>query len=64
MTQFDEQDDIQAMTREDTAHKLPIGWVILFLGLILWGVYYFVSYTPAISGWTQDKALTETMKGE
>ncbi len=64
MPQFEEQDDIDAMTREDTAHKLPLGWVILFVGLILWGVYYFVAYTPSISGWTQDSGLVESIKGE
>lgn len=64
MSQFDEKEDETPVTREDTAHNLPLGWVILFIGLILWGVYYFVSYTPAVSGWTQGGALVETMKGE
>lgn len=62
MPTIDEQDDIAAMNRKDTEHKLPIGWVILFAGLIIWGVYYFISYTPAISGWTQDAAFEEVIK--
>jgi hypothetical protein len=35
---------------------------MLFVGLILWGVYYFVSYTPAISGWSQEKAYQESIE--
>ena len=61
---FDEQDDIDAMQRKDTAHKLPILWVIFYLSLIVWGVYYYISYTPSISGWTQDKALEESIQNK
>ncbi|HET6516183.1 MAG TPA: cbb3-type cytochrome c oxidase N-terminal domain-containing protein [Thermodesulfovibrionales bacterium] len=46
----------------DAKRKIPIGWLILFWGLILWGIYYFVSYTPAISGWSQQKAYEESVK--
>ncbi|MBQ3033854.1 MAG: hypothetical protein IJD28_05710 [Deferribacterales bacterium] len=59
---FDEQDDIDALQRKDTAHNLPVVWVILFVSLIVWGIYYYVSYTPSISGWTQAGALEETMQ--
>lgn len=58
---FDEQEDINALQREDTAHKLPIVWVIFFLSLIIWGIYYYVEYTPSISGWSQDKELQESL---
>jgi hypothetical protein len=30
--------------------------------LILWGIYYFIAYTPAISGWSQQKAYEESVK--
>jgi hypothetical protein len=46
----------------DAKRKLPIGWVILFWGLILFGIYYFIAYTPAISGWSQGKAFEESLK--
>ena len=46
----------------DARRKIPIGWVILFWGLILFGIYYFVAYTPAISGWSQGKAYEESIK--
>ena len=35
---FDEQDDIDALQRKDTAHNLPVVWVILFVSLIVWGI--------------------------
>lgn len=46
----------------DVKRKIPIGWLILFWGLILWGIYYFVSYTPAIGGWSQQKAYEESVR--
>ncbi|MGD0886941.1 MAG: cbb3-type cytochrome c oxidase N-terminal domain-containing protein [Thermodesulfovibrionales bacterium] len=46
----------------DAKRKIPIGWQILFWGLILWGIYYFIAYTPAISGWSQQKAYEESVK--
>jgi len=46
----------------DAKRKIPIGWLILFWGLILWGIYYFASYTPSISGWSQEKAYEESVK--
>lgn len=55
-------DNIEAFESKETSHKLPVGWLILFWGLIIWGVYYFVTYSPAISGWTQTKAYEESVK--
>jgi hypothetical protein len=46
----------------DAKRKIPAGWLILFWALILWGIYYFVSYTPSISGWSQEKAYEESVK--
>ncbi len=57
--EFDNLEDFEA---KETAHKLPIGWVILYVGLILWGIYYFVTYSPSISGWTQEKAYQESLE--
>ena len=55
-------DRIGDMEREDTKKKLPIGWLLLFIGLILWGIYYCISFTPQISGWSQEKAYMESIK--
>ena len=57
----EELDNIEDFEAKETARKLPVGWLILFWGLIIWGVYYFVSYTPAISGWSQEKAYEESV---
>jgi len=56
-----ELDNIEALEAKETGKKLPIGWLLLFWALILWGIYYFVAYTPAISGWSQGKAYEESM---
>jgi hypothetical protein len=53
---------IQDMEREDTRKKLPIGWLLLFIGLIVWGIYYSITFTPQISGWTQEKEYMESIK--
>ncbi len=58
----EELDNMEEFEAKETAHKLPLGWLILFWGLIIWGVYYFVSYSPAISGWSQSKAYEESVK--
>lgn len=50
-------DDIQAMEAKDTSRRLPLGWVILFWGLIVWGIYYAWAYTPP--RWSQDAALRQ-----
>ena len=60
--QKEEFDNFEEFNRKDTEHKLPLGWLVLFIGLILWGAYYFVAYTPAISGWTQEKAYQESIE--
>lgn len=55
-------DNIDAFEAKETSHKLPVGWLVLFWGLIIWGVYYFATYSPFISGWTQAKAYEESIK--
>lgn len=56
------QDNFAEFEREDTAKKLPWGWLLLFIGLIVWGIWYVVAYTPGISGWSQEKELQEKME--
>jgi hypothetical protein len=55
-------DNIDEFEAKETSHHLPLGWQLLFWGLILWGVYYAVAHTPAISGWSQESAYTESLK--
>jgi len=58
----EEMDNIEDLEAKETSEKLPVGWLILFWGLIIWGIYYFASYTPVISGWSQEKAYEESVK--
>ncbi len=55
-------DRIEDMEKADTKHKLPIGWLLLFVGLLLWGIYYSASYVPEISGWSQERQYQESLK--
>lgn len=56
MSNIEEQDDIASFSRKDTEHNLPIGWVIFYVALIVWGIYYIFAYTPMFSDWTQNGA--------
>ena len=56
-----EIDDIEKFEAKETSHKLPLGWQLLFWGLILWGVYYLYTYTPSLGGWSQEKAYTDSI---
>jgi len=46
-------DTAEAMEAQETARTLPLGWRLLFWGLIAWGVAYLYLYSPAFSGWSQ-----------
>lgn len=46
-------DTAEAMENKETAHRLPLGWLLLFFGLIVLGVIYLWLYSPALSGWSQ-----------
>lgn len=46
-------DTAEGMEAKGTAEALPIGWQVLFYGLIAWGVYYLFMYSPWSTGWTQ-----------
>lgn len=59
----EEIDRLEEFENEETLkRKIPFGWLILFWALILWGIYYIVSYTPVISGWSQEKAYLEQIE--
>jgi hypothetical protein len=52
-----ELDDLSKFEAKETSKKLPVGWLLLFWGLILWGAFYLYRYTPALGGWDQAKDL-------
>lgn len=48
-------DSAEALEAKDTARTLPLGWRLLFLGLVAWGLWYLWAYSPWSTGWTQEK---------
>ena len=64
MSNYDEQDDIPSMNRKDTEHKLPIGWVIFYLSLVVWGIYYIYAYMPGISDWNQSNVFEQKTRAD
>ena len=46
-------DTAEAMEAKETAHAVPVGWLVLFFGLIAWGAWYLYMYSPWGGGWTQ-----------
>jgi hypothetical protein len=55
-----EFDSIEGLEAEKTGRALPVGWLILFWGLIAWGIFYLAMYSPAISGWSQEAEYEES----
>lgn len=55
-------DDPAAFEAPATAKKLPLGWLLLFFGLIAWGLFYLWAYTPSLGGWSQERAYEESLK--
>lgn len=60
----EEFDNIEEFEAHETARVLPIGWLILYIGLILWGFYYMAAYLPQTTGWTQEGAYEESLEKE
>jgi N-terminal domain of cytochrome oxidase-cbb3, FixP len=52
-----EMDDLSAFEAKETSHKLPVGWLVLFWGLIAWGLWYLWTYSPSLGGWSQVQDL-------
>lgn len=53
-------DTAEAMEAKATARSLPLGWLLLYGGLILWGAAYLWLYSPATTGWTQAGELEKS----
>lgn len=52
-----ELDDLEKFEAKETAHHLPAGFLLLFFGLIAWGIWYLWAYSPWGSGWSQARDL-------
>ncbi|MFT3917129.1 MAG: hypothetical protein QM704_24495 [Anaeromyxobacteraceae bacterium] len=53
MADLDLNDDLSKFEAKETSHKVPVGWAILFWGLVLWMPYYLWTNSPALGGWSQ-----------
>lgn len=62
MSYEEEFDDLEKFEDKENSKKLPLGWLCLYIGLIIWGIYYLYMYTPMFTGWTQAGELMESMK--
>ena len=45
-------------------NKAPRGFLLLFFGLMAWGIYYISAYTPEFSGWSQYKVLQKEAEAD
>ena len=52
-------DTAEGLERKETAHALPLGFILLYGGLVLWGVWYLYAFSPWSTGWTQAGELAE-----
>jgi len=40
-------EDFDGITeRQDTITRMPLGWLIFFIGVIVWGIWYMFMYVP------------------
>jgi cytochrome c oxidase cbb3-type subunit III len=46
---------------EEGHNGIPKGWLLFFFGVIIFLVWYIVSFTPAISGWSFYRGFEEEM---
>jgi hypothetical protein len=42
---------------------IPLGWRILWWGLVAFGAFYLVAFSPWATGWTQVAGLSESAPG-
>ena len=57
MADLELEDSAETLQNQETAHAFPVGLKLLFLGLVLFGLYYLWAYSPWSTGWTQEADL-------
>jgi hypothetical protein len=50
MAQDFDADDLASFEAKETSHRLPVGWLLLFWGLVAWGAWFVWSHTPSLGG--------------
>ncbi|NOY65744.1 MAG: c-type cytochrome [Nitrospirae bacterium] len=43
-------------------NRIPRGWLLFYIGLIVWLIWYIFSYTPEISGWSYYKVYESKLE--
>ncbi len=49
MANLELDDSAESLQAKETENRVPVGVYVLFGALVLWGIYYFVTYV----GWDQ-----------
>lgn len=57
-----DSDSAEAFEAKETSHHLPLGWLVLFFGLIAWGAFYLWAYSPALGGWSQEAEYEQSIQ--
>lgn len=48
--------------REEGKKRMPVGMIVLFIGLIVFGLVYLYRFTPQTTGWNQERKYEENLK--
>lgn len=54
--------DVDGVREEN--NKIPVGWLICFIAVIVWLVWYIYAHTPEISGWSYYDKFEQDMKAQ
>jgi hypothetical protein len=57
-------DGAEAFESKETAHTIPLGWIVLALALIAWGAVYLWKYSPALGGWSQASEYEQSVAAD
>ncbi|MGC3997352.1 MAG: hypothetical protein QM767_07555 [Anaeromyxobacter sp.] len=47
------------VTPVEGEHRIPVGWALLFWGLIAFGGFYVYAYSPWGGGWSQSQDASD-----
>lgn len=49
---------------KEAENKIPVGWSICFIAVVVWLIWYIYAYTPEITGWSYYTGFEEDMKAQ
>jgi len=58
----DSLDRLEDFENRSEPRRLPAIFLLLFWGLIAFGIYYVAAYTPAFSGWSQQAEYESSIR--